>query len=85
MRTGALSDNEDLEAVSFITPEKKLVVAMHALADMPVTISGLRRAQYQLVIAGPDAAGAIVTSVTSRTGVLTLDVKKNATYRLAEH
>lgn len=85
VRTGALSDNEDLEAVSFITPEKKLVVAMHALADMPVTISGLRRAQYQLVIAGPDAAGAIVTSVTSRTGVLTLDVKKNATYRLAEH
>lgn len=84
VRTGARSDSENLEAVSFVTPTRKLVVAMHALADMPVTISGLPRGRYRLVMAGPDAAGTIATRTADQAGVLKLDARKNATYTLTE-
>lgn len=84
VRTGARSDNGNLEAVSFVTPARKLVVAMHALADMPVTISGLPRGQYRLVMVRPDAAGTIEARAVVQAGVLKLDARKNATYALTE-
>ena len=84
LRAGARSDNENLEAVSFVTPARKLVVAMHALADIPVTISGLPRGRYRLVAAGPDAAGITKTHVAAQAGVLKLDARQNTTYSLTE-
>lgn len=84
VRTGAGSDSNNLVAVSFITPARKLVVAMHALADMPVTISGLPRGRYRLIMTGSYANGTIATRAVDQSGVMKLDAKKNATYALTE-
>lgn len=84
VRTGARSDNQNLEAVSFATPARKLVIAMHALADIPVTISGLPGGEYRLVMTGPGAVGTKAMRAASQAGVLKLDVKKNSTYTLTE-
>lgn len=58
LRVGARSSNADLKAVSFITPAGKLVIVAHALADMPLTISGLPEGRYRLSSASPDGIDA---------------------------
>lgn len=84
MRVGAKSGNEDLAAVSFITPQRKLVVAMHALADMSVTISGLRDGQYHLGMNGPGNAKNTKPAQIEVRGQLKLAIKEDATYVLVE-
>lgn len=84
VRAGAKSSNEDLAAASFITPRQKLVVAMHALADIEVTISGLRDGRYHLVTTGPQSAGYAKPVQIEARGQLKLAVKEHATYVLVE-
>jgi len=84
IRVGARSSNEDLAVVGFITPRKKLVVAAHALADMPLTISGLRKGRYRLESEDSDAAEQTKPQEITVDGVLRMPVRENATYVLTE-
>ncbi len=84
MRVGARSSNEDLAGVSFVTPQKKLVVVAHALSDMPLTISGLRNGRYRLASARDDGAGQVQPGEVTVNGVLKLPVSENTTYVLTE-